>query len=61
MIDFSKAIEELNSYKGSEKKKTLVYDNKKYLVKFPDPTREKNKKISYINNAFSERKNSLCL
>ncbi len=54
MIDFSKAIEELNSYKGSEKKKTLVYDNKKYLVKFPDPTREKNKKISYINNAFSE-------
>ena len=54
MIDFAKAIEELNSYKGSEKKKTLVYDNKKYLVKFPDPTREKNKKISYINNAFSE-------
>ena len=54
MIDFSIALEELNSYKGSEKKKTLVYDNKKYLVKFPDPTREKNKKISYINNAFSE-------
>ena len=54
MINFTKAIEELNTYKGSEKKKTLIYDNKKYLVKFPDPVREKNKNISYINNAFSE-------
>ena len=54
MIDFTKAIEELNIYKGSEKKKTLIYDNKKYLVKFPDPIREKNRNISYINNAFSE-------
>ena len=54
MIDFTKAIEELNIYKGSEKKKTLIYDNKKYLVKFPDPIREKNRDISYINNAFSE-------
>ena len=54
MIDFTKAIEELNNYKGSEKKKTLVYNNKKYLVKFPDPVREKNRNISYINNAYSE-------
>ena len=54
MLDFSKAKEELNSYRGSEKKKTLVYNNKRYLVKFPDPIREKNKTISYINNAFSE-------
>ncbi len=54
MIDFSDAIEELNSYQGSEKKKTLIYENKRYLVKFPDPIREKNKNISYINNAFSE-------
>lgn len=54
MIDFTDAIEEFNSYKGSEKKKTLIYNNKKYLVKFPDPIREKNKNISYINNAFSE-------
>jgi len=54
MIDFTNAIEEFNTYKGSEKKKTLTYDNKKYLVKFPDPVREKNKKISYINNAYSE-------
>lgn len=54
MIDFTKCVEEFNSYKGSEKKKTLIYNNKKYLVKFPDPVREKNKNISYINNAFSE-------
>ena len=54
MIDFSKATEELNNYRGSEKKKTLIYNNKKYLVKFPDPIREKNKNILYINNAFSE-------
>ena len=55
MIDFSKeSVEQLNNYKGSEKKKTLIYNNKKYLVKFPDPIREKNKNISYINNAFSE-------
>ena len=54
MINFTNCKEELNNYKGSEKKKTLIYDGKKYLVKFPDPIREKNKNISYINNAFSE-------
>ncbi len=54
MIDFTNALEQLNSYRGSEKKKTLIYNNKKYLVKFPDPVREKDKNISYINNAFSE-------
>ena len=54
MINFTNCKEELNNYKGSEKKKTLIYDEKKYLVKFPDPIREKNKNISYINNAFSE-------
>ncbi len=54
MIDFTVATEELNLYQGSEKKKTLIYNGKKYLVKFPDPVREKNKDISYINNAFSE-------
>lgn len=52
MIDFTNAVEKINNYKGSEKKKTLIYNNKKYLVKFPDPV--KNKNISYINNSFSE-------
>lgn len=54
MVDFSTCKEEINEYKGSEKKKTLIYEGKKYLVKFPDPLRQKNKNISYINNAFSE-------
>ena len=54
MIDFSKTTEVFNNYKGSEKKKTLIYDNKRYLVKFPDPIREQNRNISYINNAYSE-------
>lgn len=54
MIDFSSAKEVLNSFGGSEKKKTLIYNDKRYLVKFPDPIREKNRNISYINNAFSE-------
>jgi len=54
MIDFTKCLEMLNSYKDSEKKKTLIYNNNKYLVKFPDPVMDKNKNISYINNAFSE-------
>lgn len=54
MINFTNCVEEFNSYKGSEKKKTLIYEDNRYLVKFPDPVREKNKNISYINNAFSE-------
>lgn len=54
MINFTECKEEINQYKGSEKKKTLIYNSNKYLVKFPDPLRQKNKNLSYINNAFSE-------
>ena len=54
MINFSNFIEELNKFKGSEKKKTLIYNNNKYLVKFPEPIREKNKGLLYKNNVFSE-------
>lgn len=54
MINFTNCPEIFNNYLGSEKKKTLLYEGKLYLVKFPDPVREKNKNISYINNAFSE-------
>ena len=44
-----------NEYGGSEKKKTIILDDgNKYLLKFPDPTREWNREISYINNAISE-------
>ena len=45
----------LNEYAGSEKKKiVLMDDGNKYLLKFPDPIREKGKDLSYINNAISE-------
>lgn len=54
MINFTNVIEKFNKYKGSEKKKTLIYNNKNYLVKFPDPIKKQNKKILYKNNAFSE-------
>lgn len=52
-------LEELpNEFGGSDKKQTvvLVGSSKKYLLKLPDPTREKGKKkeLSYINNVFSE-------
>ena len=54
MINFTNVIEKFNKYKGSEKKKTLIYNNKNYLVKFPDPIKKQNKKILYKNNTFSE-------
>ena len=54
MIDFSEATEELNNYRGSEKKKTLIYNNKKYLVKFPDPVVNENKNVCFIKNNISE-------
>lgn len=54
MVDFTDCVEEFNTYLGSEKKKTIIYENKRYLLKFPDPVREKGKTISYINNAISE-------
>ena len=45
----------LNEYAGSEKKKTVLMDDgNKYLLKFPDPIREKGKDLSNINNAISE-------
>ena len=45
----------LNEYAGSEKKKTILMDDgNKYLLKFPDPIREKGRDLSYINNAMSE-------
>ena len=41
MLDLTNAIEEINYYKGSEKKKTLVYEGKKYLVKSNKRKRKK--------------------
>lgn len=54
MIDFTNCKEYLNKFKGSEKKMTIEYNGKIYLLKFPDPIRERDREISYINNAVSE-------
>lgn len=54
VIDFTNCEELSNIYGGSEKKKRIVYNNEIYLVKFPDPIREKNNPLSYMNNQFSE-------
>lgn len=54
LLDFTNAIEIAPEYTGSEKKKTMILDNKKYLVKFPDPNRSTKLEISYINNVYSE-------
>ena len=37
-----------------KKKKTLAYDNKLFLVKFPSLIIKQNKTISCINTVFSE-------
>ena len=54
MIDFTNAKETICNYSGSEKKKKIIYKNDYYLLKFPDPIRKNNNKLSYINNVFSE-------
>lgn len=54
LVDFTNCKEELCSYGGSEKKKKIIYNNQEYLLKFPDPVREENMVLSYINNVYSE-------
>lgn len=54
LINFNNAKEIPPEYNGSEKKKTMILDGKKYLVKFPDSNRLPKLKISYINNVYSE-------
>ncbi|MDR1604512.1 MAG: HipA domain-containing protein [Gracilibacteraceae bacterium] len=54
MIDFNSGTELPNKFLGSEKKTTLLYNNEIYMIKFPDPIRDKNNTLSYMNNQFSE-------
>lgn len=54
MIDFTKCQELISTYGGSEKKKKIIYEDKVYLLKFPDPVREEGNSLSYMNNQFSE-------
>lgn len=54
MINITNFKNDISMYGGSEVKKTYYINNLKYMVKFPDPIRQKDKKISYINNQYSE-------
>lgn len=54
LINFNNAKEIPPEYNGSEKKKTMILNGKKYLVKFPDSNRSSKLNISYINNVYSE-------
>ena len=57
MLDLSNCKELLNHYAGSEKKKTIIFDDEIYMLKFPDPIREKSKyrqHLYYANNQYSE-------
>ena len=54
LINFNNAKEIPPEYNGSEKKKTMILDGKKYLVKFPDSNRSPKLNVSYINNVYSE-------
>jgi len=42
MINFNNSTKVANKFLGSEKKITLLYGNELYMIKFPDPIREKN-------------------
>lgn len=52
--DFTNCKELINNFGGSEKKKKILYNNERYMMKFPDPIREINNNLSYMNNTFSE-------
>lgn len=54
LLNFNEATEIAPEYAGSEKKKTMILNGKKYLVKFPDLNRSTKLAISYINNVYSE-------
>ena len=54
LINFNEAKEIPPEYNGSEKKKTMIFNGEKYLVKFPDSNRSPKLNVSYINNVFSE-------
>lgn len=53
IIDFSNSKQIINKYGGADTKKTIIYNNKFYLLKFPNNANQ-NKEASYSNNIFSE-------
>lgn len=53
IVDFSDAKQIINKYGGADTKKTIIYNDKFYLLKFPNNANQ-NKEVSYSNNVFSE-------
>lgn len=53
IVDFSNSKQIINKYGGADTKKTIIYNNKYYLLKFPGSANQ-NREISYSNNIFSE-------
>lgn len=54
MLDITNYDNHISTYGGSEIKRTYFINNKKYMVKFPDPVSKEENTISYINNQYSE-------
>lgn len=54
MIDITCCKQIASDFEGSEKKFAIFYNNAAYMIKEPDPIREKNNQLSYMNNTFSE-------
>ena len=55
MVDLTHVKWLPNRFGGSESKWTMQYNDKLYMVKFPDPNRApKQTSLPYINNHFSE-------
>lgn len=54
MIDITNCEQLISDFEGSERKFAIYYNGSTYMVKEPDPIREKNNKLSYMNNTFSE-------
>ena len=53
IIDFTNSKQIINKYSGADTKKTIIYNEKYYLLKFPNNANQ-NSEASYSNNIFSE-------
>lgn len=54
LVDFTKCNQIINKYGGADTKKTIIYNDKYYLLKFPNSNPKQNMEASYANNIFSE-------
>ena len=54
MIDITDCEQIASDFEGSERKFAILYNGEPYMVKEPDPVRDKNNLLSYMNNTFSE-------